>query len=134
MYGRSKGYDDYKEMNVLTAPPERLLIMLFESLSTNLRKGRTAIEEGDLRTKASALRKSRDIVMELSSSLNYDIGGDIALNLNRLYMYVNARLIDADVKADVKAIDDAVKVMDILEDGFRQAVNVVMRDKAASRG
>lgn len=132
MYSRSRAFEDYRQTNILTAPPERLLILLFEALLTNVRQARSAIEEGDAATRRECLRKARDIVMELMESLDYSIGGDIAINIYRLYTYVNTCLVRADARAKVHFLDDALRVLDIMDDMWRQAVDNVTRERAAA--
>lgn len=132
MYGTAKGYDDYRQNHILTAPPERLLVMLVEALSLNVNKARAAILSGDVPTRRECLQKARSIVMELINTLDFEIGGTIAVNLHRMYTYVNFRLVRADAKNKVEAIDEALVVIKIIEDTWRQAVDNVQREKAAA--
>ena len=131
MYGSAKGYEDYRQNHILTAPPERLLIMLIEALTLNVSKARTALIEEDHQTRRECLQKARDIVMELISTLDFEIGGEIAVNLNRMYVYINFRLVRADTKLKVEALDEAIEVIKILDDTWRQAVDNVQQEKAA---
>ena len=132
MYGRANGYEDYRQNNILTAPPERLLIMLIEGLTLNVRKAHVAIEEDDAQTRRVCLRKARDIVMELINSLDLEVGGEIALNLHRLYTYVNTKLVQADTKNSTVPLVNAQRIIDVLDETWRQAVKNVQRDKAAA--
>ncbi len=118
----NRGFQTYQNVSVMTAPPERLLLMLYEGLQRNVKAARQAVEDGDADGRRTALRKARDIVAELMSALNFDIGGELAVNLHRLYRFVNGRLIQADISPDVEPIDDALKVIEILNEGWVQAV------------
>ena len=46
------------------------------------------------------------IIAALKGSLDLDLGGEIALNLDDLYAYITGRLIDANVENSVEAIDE----------------------------
>lgn len=133
MYNQMKAFEDYRQNNIMTAPPERLLILLFEALITNISKAKTAINQGDLKVRRESLRKARDIVMELIGSLDFSVGGALALNLQRLYTWVNGRLVQADIKNSAEALDEALRVVHILEEGWRGAVEQVQRERAGGR-
>ena len=132
MYYKRKAFQDYQENQVMSAPPERLLLLLIEGLNANISNARKAIEDGNSNIRRENLRKARDICTELISSLNYDIGGEIAMNLHRLYMFVNQQLIEADVQDSIKHLDDASRVMGIIESGWREAVANVQEERASS--
>lgn len=132
VYYKMKAFQDYQENQVMSAPPERLLILLLEGLNANIANAREAIETGDANRRRTNLRKGRDICTELISSLDYDIGGEIAMNLHRLYMFVNRQLVEADIKDSVKHLDDAIRILEILESGWREAVANVQAERASS--
>lgn len=129
MYG-NRGYQAYQEMSILTAPPERLLLMLYEGLIKNVARAREAIAEGDADTRRASLRKARDIVTELMTALNFEIGGEIAVNLHRLYRYINGRLIQADITPTDEPLEHAMRVIDILNDAWVKAVDILHEEQA----
>ncbi len=126
----NRGFQTYQNVSVLTAPPERLLLMLYEGLIKNIKNARGAILDGDADARRNCLRKGRDIVTELMSALNFDIGGEIAVNLHRLYRFVNGRLIQADISSTVEPLDEAIRVVDILNDAWTRAVDIFQNEQA----
>lgn len=128
MYG-NRGFQTYQNISVMTAPPERLLLMLYEGLIKNIKQAREAVVEGDADARRVALRKARDIVTELMSALNFEVGGDIAVNLHRLYRYIHGRLIQADITPGVEPLDHAMRVVDILNDAWVRAVDILHEEQ-----
>jgi flagellar protein FliS len=55
----------YREREVLTASPEKLVVIVFDHVLANLRRARVAIEAGNIEQRAQAMRRAREGVMEL---------------------------------------------------------------------
>ena len=125
----NRGFQTYQNVSVMTAPPERLLLMLYEALGRNIRAAKQAMTDGDIEYRRTSLRKARDIVAELMSALNFDVGGEIAENLHQLYRYVTGCLINADVSVDTQPLECALNVVDILNDAWIQAVDIVRNEQ-----
>jgi flagellar biosynthetic protein FliS len=73
----------YREREVLTASPEKLVVMTFDHVLVNLRRARMAIVAGNIELRAQSMSKARDGVMELLMSTDTDRGGEIAINFAR---------------------------------------------------
>lgn len=129
----NRGFQTYQNISVMTAPPERLLLMLYEGLIKNVKLAQEAIAEGNAESRRVHLRKARDIVTELMSALNFEIGGEIAVNLHRLYRYINGRLIQADISPTDEPLSDAMRVIDILNDAWVRAVAILHEEEAAAQ-
>lgn len=100
--------------SVETADPHRLVALLYEGLTEALAAARGAIERGDVKVKAGQIRKAAGILDALRSSLNFDSGGDTAVNLERLYDYMSRQITRANMHDDVEAIASVISVNDTL--------------------
>ncbi len=78
----------YRDSSVLTAPPERLVVMLYDGADRFLRQAELAAEEGAWRHAVDRLDKADAIVDELLdavvSDLPYASGDRVALMVNGL--------------------------------------------------
>ena len=129
---QKKGYDKYKQTSVKSASREKLLLMLYEGAIKYMKRAKIAIEKDDIKARGENVGFAYDIVMELNNTLDHKIGGDIALNLEKLYQFVCDKLVEANIKADVKPIDEALKVFEILYEGWAEAINnLKAKDKSA---
>lgn len=96
----------YRETRVKTASPGQLIVMLYdeavkqcdialEIFTKDLKKHPQYIEGAH-----KALSKVQDIITELTASLDFESGGDIAQNLFALYLFFNRELLSANIDKD----------------------------------
>jgi len=112
--------DRYREMDVMTASPTTLVVKLYEGALRNALQARLRIEEGRIAERAQSIHKALAIVGELQGSLDFEKGGEIAVQLHDLYSFINQRLLDANLNASTQAVDDAVRVLETLLEGWQE--------------
>lgn len=108
----------YQEANFFTATPVKLVMMCYDGAIGSLKLARESYLLKEYEAKAKALQKAFDILYELNASLDLKKGGDIARNLRSLYLYMIQTLTDADVKKDIRAFDDVIKMLEELESAW----------------
>jgi len=112
--------DRYREMDVMTASPTTLVVKLYEGALRNALQARLRIEAGSIAERAQSIHKALAIVGELQGSLDFEQGGEIAVQLHDLYSFINQRLLEANLNASTQAIDDAVRVLETLLEGWQE--------------
>lgn len=95
--------------------------MLYGGALRFAKEARDAIERRDILARREALSRALAIVSELQSTLDLERGEDIAASLDGLYTFVSTRLMDAAVNQDPKPIDDAIRVLSNLQEGWTTA-------------
>lgn len=80
--------NQYLENHISTATPEQILIMLYDGAIRFTRQAIMAGEQGNQVQKLERISKSLAIVTEFSNTLNHDIGGQIAADLDGLYQFM----------------------------------------------
>lgn len=80
--------NQYQENQILTASQEQILIMLYDGAIRFCRQAIAANDERDEPQKLGRISKVFAIVVEFSNSLNHEIGGDIAADLDALYQFM----------------------------------------------
>ena len=109
------------ESTVSEADPHRLILMLFEGASLACTQARIAMQEGRIADKGAAFSKAINIIDNgLLASLNPDQGGALATQLASLYEYISSRLLWANMKNDLSALDEAQHLLDEIFDAWRQ--------------
>lgn len=119
----------YRRTDVVTANRETLLLMMYAGAIRFLKTAIAAMEKGDLGEKTKFIMKTQDIVNELRATLNFEIGGEIAKNLEMLYAYVAQRLIDGTVDKDPKPLNEALSILQTLNDAWEQAIATLKKEK-----
>ncbi len=112
-------YKKYKEVQVTSASPKDLIILLYEHAIKSAKKAKLSIKEGNIQQTHNSLVKSQDIIYELMGSLNPD-AGDVSKNLYSLYEFVNYTLGQANMKKDLSLIDQAIELLSELKESWEQ--------------
>jgi flagellar secretion chaperone FliS len=112
----------YQAQQILNASKEQLLIMLFDGAIRFLKVAKKALLEKDIATCHTHLLKSQKIMTELMTSLNFDVGGDVARNLYNLYEYYYYRLVQANLKKDPAMIDEVLDHLVALRGTWADAI------------
>jgi flagellar protein FliS len=87
------------------ASPHRLIQLLFEGCMQRIAIAKGAIQHKDITLKGESISKSIGILGGLRASLDLS-QGEIAVNLDRLYEYMERRLIEANLKNEVAILDE----------------------------
>ena len=115
----------YRDLEVLSASPDRLLLMLFDHLLVQLERARLGTERNDLNIQVGALVKARAILGELLATLDFEQGGEIAPQLADLYQFMLLQLVDVGQRRDVAMLRRLSAIAGTLRDGFAGAVERV---------
>lgn len=112
----------YKETNIKTASPVKLVIMLYDEALRQIDTAMELMEQGDKRLDRvnNAIIRAQDMVTELTVSLDFEKGGDIARNLNNIYFYFNQQLLDANIRKKPELLKPVRKLMAELRDAWQQ--------------
>lgn len=119
------GANQYKQMQVKTANRGQLLLMLYEAAITNVKKATLAIDKKDVAAKGMAIGKAHDIINELATTLDFEAGGQIARDLERLYNFMTEQLVKANISNTKEPLDQVRKLLETLLSGWRVAVDQV---------
>jgi len=127
-------YKQFQQTVIETASQEKLILMMFEGAIKFIRQAREAMAEKKKYDLANEnLKKAEDIVRELMTSLNMEVG-EIARNLYNSYDYIYNRIVDANLKKDPAILDEVLKNLNDFkvtwEEVFRKARGM---DKGATR-
>ncbi len=104
-------FSTYRRTQIETASPHKLIAMLLQGAIQRCEQARTALSEGKVETARPLLIRSQEIVTELMMALDFERGGEIAQNLLRLYEFVHGRLVEANVRRNPSAIEEALVVL-----------------------
>jgi len=115
----------YQSQAVLTASPGQLVLMLYDGTLRFLGHAHDALEtpEGTPRRIeiiSTNLIKAQNILAELQSSLNHEVGGDHSANLDRLYEYYMRRLLEANMKKKVEPVIEIEALVRQLRDAWAE--------------
>ena len=123
----------YRQTAVTTASKEQVLIMLYEGAIKHLKRASDCCQKNDLAGKGVSVGKAHDIINELANTLDFQLGGEIAKNLERLYSFITDQIASGNMNNDHTKFDSARKLMETLLDGWKGAVQQVQQEKVGKR-
>ncbi len=95
------GTSAYRQVEVLSASPAQLVVIVYDYLLVQLCRAARAIETHDFELRADALTRANAAVTELLNGLDVEQGGAIGKQLHSLYMFYLGELIDVGRKNDL---------------------------------
>ncbi len=119
------GANQYKTMAIKTATRGQILIMLYEGAIRHVKKAAAAIEKKDLAAKGAAIGKAHDIINELLNTLDFDVGGQVAIDLERLYNFITEQLVKANMESSKEILLNLQKILETLLGAWKEAVEKV---------
>lgn len=111
----------YRELQVLSASPARLTVLLFEHLEVVMRRAQTAIRNDQIELRVANLSRAREILSELLGTLDIDRGGELAVDLSMLYGFVLAELVDVGIRRDAVRLGRLIGIVNTLSTAFALA-------------
>ncbi len=114
--------DAYRKNQFFTADKGTLLLMLYQGAIDFLKRAKAHLEAGEIADKGLCISKAHAIIAELLSSLDREIGGDLARNLAALYGFMMDQLMSAHLRNESKPIEDVIRLLSTLKEGWEGAV------------
>ena len=119
----------YAENEVLNAPPERLVQILYELGIKAIVSARECLHTKDIPGRVRQINKAFDVTVELLKGLDYEGGGDIATNYGRIYDYCQRRLLAANTSQS----DEILAEVQALFEDLSEAWQIVVAKTASAR-
>lgn len=115
---------NYLRTKVLTATPDRLLLLLFEGAIKFTEQGRMGVKNGEFESSNAAYQKAGRIVLELAAALRPGhLSGDVTDRLRALYLFVYERIVHANLKREDEPAEEALQILNHLLETWRLTVS-----------
>jgi flagellar secretion chaperone FliS len=121
----------YKETKIKTAGQGQLIIMLYNTAIRQLDEALFLLQANDTGKKdpgkiekiGKAVVKTQEIISELMVSLDFEQGGEIAVNLFSLYTWFNRELMEANINQDARRILIVKNHIENLRNAWQEVVS-----------
>ena len=110
----------YKQQSILTAPPGRLVVMLYDGCLRFLFQSAYAMREGDRVQSQDRMRRAEAIIDELTVTLDHERGGEVASRLQGIYAFCRRHLIEASMEQDPHKIEEVSELLSELRDAWAE--------------
>jgi flagellar protein FliS len=115
----ANAHQAYTESSVLTAPPEKLVVMLYDGAIRFLNVAAAALRNGDQVQARDRIRKADAILDQLNFSLDMS-HGELPARLRSIYLFCKRHLIQANIKKDPVAIETVVGLLSELREAWEK--------------
>lgn len=127
---QNNGYNIYKTNSVNYASKEQLLLMLVDGSVKFAKRAEIALNNKDIKGSHENLVRVQDIFFELMSTLDQS-AGEWAVQMFKVYEYINSRLYEANIKKDVNILLEVMPLIEDVRDTWHEAYR---RSKSKSVG
>lgn len=118
--GYQAGFQAYQKNKYSTASPHKLILLLYEAAIKHIVHAQQAIQDQQMFTAHRSILKAQEIVSELIACLNEDRGGEVAVNMKNLYLYVIDCLVQANLRKQTDPLTQALDVLQPLKSAWEQ--------------
>ncbi len=125
----------YQQQAVTTATPAQLLIMLFDRALVAIGRVQTVEDPrapAGIAVLNDELQLAQDILTELQLTLDHEVGGEIAANLDALYAFCVGQLVQANITKDLDGLSSVASILTELRNTFEEASRLQLAASAAS--
>jgi flagellar protein FliS len=112
--------DQYLAQRINAASPQQLVALLLEGGQRFLAQARQAMGRKDFAAKARSINRTLAIVEELVLRLDQEQGGELALNLARLYDWWSREILAASATKDEARLDRISRQMGEMRQTWEQ--------------
>ena len=128
----------YSEVQIKTANRGKLIVLLYQGAVRFMRKAQMQLDDKDMEGKGNSLIRAQDIILELLYALDpqmLESGNELAVNLQRLYLYSYRRLVHANINLDPEPINEVILLLNNLLEAWEKVVaSEAGRDMQAPAG
>ncbi|MCB0322146.1 MAG: flagellar export chaperone FliS [Bdellovibrionales bacterium] len=130
MYSK-KAHKQYTNVHVSTVDRGRLLLMLYDGCTKFLKHAKAGLESKDIPKFARFLSKAQAIISELMLTLDFEKGGDVAKDLDRLYDFMLFYLTEANLEKNPDKLQKVIELVDVIASAYREVIEGETRKAAA---
>jgi flagellar protein FliS len=121
MYGKN-AHNTYQTVQVTTTDKGRLLLMMYEGAIKFLRQAHAGLKEDDIAKFCRFLSKAQAIIAELMNTLDFEKGGTIARDLDRLYDFMLFYLTEANLYRDGNRVLKTIKLIETIYQAYKEII------------
>lgn len=126
----AKNLNQYKNNEILTATPEKLMIMLYDAAIQFLFKARKAIEENNHADLCTNVIGCQKILREFMKTIDLDNGVEVGRHLFVFYDKLVKMLYKVNRNKDSEKLEEVIDHLKVLRKAFLEAIDIAAKEKA----
>jgi flagellar protein FliS len=110
----------YQKSAIEGASPIGLVIALYDTLTTDLRRAASAIQHDNIEARCAALNHATLVLGQLEDWIDKTNGGELARNLTHFYAYLRAKFLEASIKKSAPLLETQIELIAQLRTAWQQ--------------
>lgn len=106
------------QTSVVDVDRHQLIQLLFDGAVERINMAKSKIQAKDFEGKNKLINRTIEIIAGLRGFLDHEKGGEISQNLSDLYTYCEHRLLQANMKNDLEALDEVSNHIKTVREGW----------------
>lgn len=115
-------YAQYNNSKILTASPAELTLMLYDGAIKFCNIAELAIDEKDIQKAHTNIVKTQKIIEYLRQTL--DMKYPVANDFENIYVYLERRLVHANVKKDKEILEECIGHLRSVRDTWKEVMRI----------
>lgn len=115
-------YAQYNNSKILTATPAELTLMLYEGAIKFCNIAVAAIQQKDIEKAHKNIQKTQKIIEHFRLTL--DMKYPVAKDFDRVYEYLEGRLVQANVKKDEEILNEVLEHLRSMRDTWKEVMRI----------
>lgn len=128
----SNPYRQYQKTAVTTASREKILLMLYEGAIRFIKQAKIAMDEKRIADKGKYISKATAILSELMATLDFKVGGELAVDLENLYVFMIDKLIEGNIENKVESLNQVEGLLNTLYAAWKDVIENPREDGVPS--
>ncbi len=121
----------YLKTKVMTASPEELRMMLLDGAIRFANAAKFGLENKDHEKVYEGFTQCRDIVLELTNTIDPRPNPELAEKVKSLYVFLYGELVSASIDKDVVRLDKAIELLEFERETWAQLMVQLVKDRKA---
>ncbi len=122
-------HENYLVTQVMTAPPQKLQLMLIEGAIRAARLARQQWQSGDAGGASEAIIRAQEILSTLIAGLNHAVAPELVRRVAGVYAFVHRSLVEANLRHDEAKLDDVLRVLEEERETWREVCATVAAEQ-----
>lgn len=123
----------YQQNSILTASPEQILVMLYDGAIRFTRQAMIGIEDGRASVKVEGISRAMAIITEFANTLDHEVGGEIAADLDGLYSFMIRELTQATLNDDMEKLKVVEGLLVDLRQTWIEAIGIARSENSVQK-
>jgi len=124
----------YHQGSASASSPIGLVVLLYEQAAKDLREALKALRAGNIERRTYEINHALLVVGQLQATLDMDRGGEVAVNLDRFYNQVRARLLQAQIEASAAILEEQMHLLLSLRETWQEVERRTLEAKFPAAG